>query len=53
MINASHICSLNSAKMLGIDDKVGSIKEGKNADFLILNDKYEIEEVYINGEKVL
>ena len=52
-VTASHICSLNSAKMLGIDDKVGSIKEGKNADFLILNDKYEIEEVYINGEKVL
>ena len=50
---ASRICSLNSAKMLGIDDKVGSIKEGKNADFLILNEKYEIEEVYINGEKVL
>ena len=52
-LTASHICSLNCAKMLGIDDKVGSIKEGKNADFLILNDKYEIEEVYINGEKVL
>lgn len=50
---ASHICSLNCAKMLGIDDKVGSIKENKNADFLILNKDYEIEEVYINGEKVL
>lgn len=52
-LTASQICSLNCAKMLGIDDKVGSIKEGKNADFIILNDKYEIEEVYINGEKVL
>ena len=50
---ASHICSLNCAKMLGIEDKVGSIKEKKNADFLILNKNYEIEEVYINGEKVL
>ena len=39
--------------MLGIEDKVGSIKEKKNADFLILNKNYEIEEVYINGEKVL
>lgn len=52
-LTASQICSLNCAIMLGIDDKVGSIKEGKNADFIILNDKYEIEEVYINGEKVL
>ena len=52
-LTASKICSLNSAKMLGIDDKVGSIKEGKNADFIILNENYEIEEVYINGEKVL
>ena len=52
-LTASQICSLNCAKMLGIDNQVGSIKEGKNADFIILNEKYEIEEVYINGEKVL
>ena len=50
-LEASKICSLNSAKMLGLDDKVGSIKEGKNADFIVLNSNYEIEEVYINGER--
>ena len=50
---ASHICSLNCAKALGLDDKIGSIKEGKNADFLVLDKNYEIKEVYINGEKVL
>lgn len=49
---ASYITSLNAAKMLGIDDKVGSIKEGKQADFIIMNKDYEIEEVYINGKKV-
>lgn len=49
---ASKITSLNAAKLMGMDDKIGSIKEGKNADFVILNSSYEIEEVYINGKKV-
>ena len=33
-----------------MDDKIGSIEEGKNADFIILNKNYEIEETYINGK---
>ena len=49
---ASHITSLNAAKLMGMDDKIGSIKEGKNADFVILNSAYEVEEVYVNGKKV-
>lgn len=51
-LEASKICSLNSAKMLRMDDKIGSIKEGKNADFIVLNKDFVIEEVYINGKKV-
>lgn len=50
---ASQIVSLNSAKMLGLDDRVGSIAVGKHADFIILDEKYNINEVYINGEKML
>ena len=32
------LCTLNPAKMLHVDDKVGSIKEGKDADVVLWND---------------
>ncbi len=51
-IDATKITSLNAARLTHLDDKIGSIKEGKNADFIVLNKNYEIEEVYINGKKV-
>ena len=51
-VKAAHITSLNAAKMLGIDDLYGSIKEGKYADFVVMNRNYEIEEVYVHGERV-
>src|SRR4030095_4919791 len=31
------LCTLNPAKMLHVDDKVGSIKEGKDADIVLWN----------------
>ncbi len=37
------------AKLLGI--KKGEIREGYDADLLIVNDKMEIEEVFISGER--
>lgn len=48
---ASNLTSLNCAKSLKIDDRVGSIKENKNADFIVLDKDYNIKNVYINGEK--
>jgi len=51
-VRASHMTSLNAAKMLGLDDKIGSIKEGKNADFIIMDKEYNILEVYLNGERI-
>ncbi len=49
-INAAHIC--------GIDHRVGSLEEGKDADIVVINGdpleiKSSIEEVYIQGEKVV
>ena len=49
--------TINPAKILGIDQRVGSIKVGKDAD-LVLFDKdpldifSEVKSVFINGEKV-
>jgi imidazolonepropionase-like amidohydrolase len=36
--DAWKLCTLNPAKMLHIDDKVGSIKEGKDADLVLWSD---------------
>ena len=59
--------TINGAKQLGIEDKCGSIKVGKNADFVILDKNFlhyaeledlrtihtvNIENVYFEGKKV-
>ena len=36
--DAWKICTLNPAKLLHVDDRVGSIKEGKDADIVLWND---------------
>ena len=41
--------TLNPAKVMGIDDVVGSITEGKCADFLILNHDLSLCNVYKDG----
>ncbi len=49
---ASKITSLNQAKLMGIEDRVGSIKQNKLADLVILDNNLDIQCVYVNGEKV-
>ena len=49
--------TINPAKILGLDNRVGSIKSGKDADFIIctkniLDTQNNIESVYIDGKKV-
>ena len=49
--------TINPAKILEIDDRVGSLKPGKDADFsLISGDPLEVsskvEKVWINGREV-
>ena len=48
--------TINPAKILKLDDRIGSIKTGKDADFVIctkniLDTQNEIKNVYINGKK--
>ena len=48
--------TINPAKILGLDNRLGSIKEGKDADFIIctkniLDTQNEIQSVYIDGKK--
>ena len=48
--------TINPAKILGLDNRLGSIKEGKDADFIIctkniLDTTNEIKAVYVDGKK--
>ena len=48
--------TINPAKILKLDDRIGSIKVGKDADFVvctknILDTQNEIKTVYVNGKK--
>lgn len=49
-INAT---TINPARMLGIDDKKGLIKEGYIADFAIYDEDYTIIQTYVHGEQML
>jgi N-acetylglucosamine-6-phosphate deacetylase len=45
------MASKNPAKALGIDDKVGELKPGSYADFVILDDQLEILSTWIDGRE--
>ena len=54
---ALEIVTINPAKILGVDDRVGSLKEGKDADFLIFNgdpfdSRNSVIKTYIDGNLV-
>lgn len=42
----------NPAKLLGLDHKIGFIKEDRDANFLLLDEKNEICSVYVKGNKI-
>ena len=49
---AFRCASINPARVLKIEDKVGSIDTGKNADFLVLDEHYQLCAVYKKGKLV-
>lgn len=42
----------NPAKLLGLDDRYGYIKEGLAADFVVLNEENRVAETYVGGNRV-
>jgi len=44
------MAAVNPAKQLGIFDSVGSLSDGKDADFLVVDDDYTIVATYCKGE---
>ncbi len=49
--DASKMTALNQAKLMKIDDRKGSIAKDKDADFVVLNDEFEVVDIYIKAEK--
>ncbi len=46
---AINACTINPAKCLGIDDRKGSLTVGKDADIVVLNDDYSVNQTYCKG----
>ena len=46
-----NMATLNPARRIGLDHKLGSIKEGLRADLVLLDDKLNIEKVFVGGKE--
>ena len=49
---AVRMASYNPARVLGAEGEVGSIDNGKRADFLVLNGDYSLERVFLAGREL-
>ncbi len=49
--SALKACTINPSRVIGADDVTGSIKEGKRADLVVLNEDRSIEAVFVKGER--
>ena len=45
------MASLNPAKSVHIDDVCGQIKPGLSADFIVLDNDFDLVATYLDGEK--
>jgi len=50
--DAIQMATLNPAKQLGIDDRKGSLNDGKDADFCVLTENFDVVQTYVMGQKV-
>lgn len=52
IVDAFKMASLNPARVIGIDNEVGSIAVGKRANLVITDDSFSIKNVILNGKVV-
>lgn len=50
LCHAVRMASLNPARLLGIEDRVGSLAAGKTANFILMDDMVHVDRVYLQGE---
>lgn len=46
---AINSCTINPARLLGIDDRMGKLVAGYDADIVVLDDDYEVVQTYTKG----
>ena len=50
---ALNSCTLNPARCLGVDDRKGKLVAGYDADFVVLEDNYDVAQTYCRGTAML
>lgn len=50
LCHAIRMATSNPAKLLGIDDEVGTLEPGKKANLIIIDDMVNIQKVFLEGE---
>lgn len=50
LCHAIRFATLNPARLLGIDDKVGSLETGKKANLIIIDDMVNVKKVFLEGQ---
>ena len=51
-LDVINMASLNPAQRFNLEQEIGSIDIGKKADFLIVNDQYDLQETWLDGKCV-
>jgi len=46
------MASLNPAKVIGMDDEIGSLEAGKRADIVLVDDRFNVKQVVLGGKLV-
>ncbi len=52
LVDAVKMGGYNQAKLFGYLDMIGSLRKGKNADFFIMDDGWEVIQTYREGEEI-
>ncbi len=53
MCEVFRVCSLNPARALRRDNVIGSLEPGKRADIVLIDGNYNVQGVFLNGNKAL
>ncbi len=51
-VEASRFASMNPARLLHLEHRLGSIAKGKQADLLVMNDAFELQRVWCQGNQI-
>ena len=43
---------MNPARIIGEEDRIGSLEPGKDGDIVILDQKYNIKDTFVKGNKI-